>query len=151
MRTTAKILTLLLAALGLTALGCGKGYEGGKLAPVSGTVTLDGQPAAGVTVLFDPTDKTGGQGGMGATDASGKYELKTRGEFAGVVPGQYKVTCVKYVMPDGSPIPNDPNFSMATSGAKQVLPAKYSDPQRTVLSATVPAEGAAVPLELKSK
>lgn len=151
MRTTAKAIAWLLAALCITPLGCGKGYEGGKLAPVSGVVTLDGQPAAGIMVLFSPTAETGGQGGMGTTDASGKYELKTRGEFTGVIPGQYKVTCVKYVMPDGSPIPNDPNFSMATSGAKQVLPAKYSDPQRTVLSATVPAEGAAVPLELMSK
>ncbi|MEN6496823.1 MAG: hypothetical protein ABFD16_21235 [Thermoguttaceae bacterium] len=151
MRTTAKAIAWLLAALCITPLGCGKGYEGGKLAPVSGVVTLDGQPAAGIMVLFSPTAETGGQGGMGTTDASGKYELKTRGEFTGVVPGQYKVTCVKYVMPDGSPIPNDPNFSMATSGAKQVLPAKYSDPQRTVLSAKVPTEGTAVPLELTSK
>lgn len=151
MRTTAKTLALLLATLCLAPLGCGKGYAGGNLAPVSGAVTLDGQPAAGIIVLFSPTDATGGQGGMGTTDANGQYELKTRGEFAGVVPGHYKVTCVKYVLPNGSPLPDDPNFSMATSGAKQTLPAKYSDPQRTILSATVPAAGAAVPLELTSK
>jgi hypothetical protein len=151
MRITAKAIALLLGALCVTSLGCSKTYQGGKLAPVSGTVTLDGKPAAEIMVLFTPTVETAGQGGMGATDASGKYELKTRGEFTGVVPGQYKVTCLKYVMPDGSPIPNDPDFSMATSGAKQVLPAKYSDSEQTVLSATVPAEGTVVPLELTSR
>jgi len=151
MRTMATTSALLLAVLCIAPLGCGKSYAGGELAPVSGVVTLDGQPAAGIIVLFSPTAATSGQGGMGATDTSGKYELKTRGEFPGVVPGHYKVTCVKYVLPDGSPLPEDPNFSMATSGAKQVLPAKYSDPQRTILSATVPATGTTVPLELTSK
>ena len=45
-----------------------------KLGAVSGTVTMDGQPVANATVIFDGA-KEGEPASLGRTDASGKYEL----------------------------------------------------------------------------
>jgi hypothetical protein len=67
---------LALAVLCLSGCGSSDGY---KLAPVSGTITLDGQPLAGASVSFQPTGggATPGPGSAAVTDAGGKYELKT--------------------------------------------------------------------------
>jgi len=58
--------------------GCG---SSGKVAPVSGTVTLDGKPLANARVVFQPIGSPGkpnaGMGSTGDTDANGKYTLKT--------------------------------------------------------------------------
>jgi hypothetical protein len=55
--------------------------SGGKLAPVSGTVTLDGKPLADALIVFQPIANAGkpapGMGSSGVTDASGKYTLRT--------------------------------------------------------------------------
>jgi hypothetical protein len=65
------------AALTVLA-GCG---SGGKTAPVSGTVTLDGKPLANALVTFQPIATAGkasaGMGSTGVTDGNGKYTLKT--------------------------------------------------------------------------
>lgn len=58
--------------------GCG---SGGKVAPVSGTITLDGKPLSNALVAFQPIADAGkpspGMGSTGVTDATGKYTLKT--------------------------------------------------------------------------
>ncbi|MEM7811635.1 MAG: hypothetical protein AAF532_09180 [Planctomycetota bacterium] len=60
--------------------GCGGSPDGLKFAPVSGTVTVNGGPAVGVTVLFKPkpTDDSmiSGTTSRGVTDESGKYTLR---------------------------------------------------------------------------
>ncbi|MFN9347008.1 MAG: hypothetical protein ACK6DQ_10460, partial [Planctomycetota bacterium] len=48
-------ITLLLVVFTTTAIGCGK--AGPALVPVTGSVTVDGKPANGATVIFHPTDK----------------------------------------------------------------------------------------------
>ncbi len=72
-------------------LGCGGG--GAATAPVSGTVTLDGQPLSSVMVSFMPNG--GGPAASALTDASGKYSLVTAGK-KGAVLGKHtvKVTTV---------------------------------------------------------
>lgn len=85
-------------ALGLIALplmfaGCNDGYN---TVPVSGTVTLDGEPLAGVEVVYFPmpTEETANVGpfSVGTTDAQGKYTLKTRYDEDGAVIGEHRVT-----------------------------------------------------------
>lgn len=66
--------------------GCGDGLG---LAPVKGTVTLDGQPLAGAEVIFRPAD---GRPSLGVTDAEGKYELRYDTDLLGALPGKHKVS-----------------------------------------------------------
>ena len=61
---------LLLAALALS--GCGKSNL--SVAPVSGTVTLDGAPLPAASVMFLPKD--GGRPSFGVTNAQGRYTLE---------------------------------------------------------------------------
>jgi hypothetical protein len=68
------------------------------LAPVSGRVTLDGQPLAGAVVTFQP--KTGrdstadvATGSVGRTDEEGRYTLRLiRPDKHGAVVGEHSVT-----------------------------------------------------------
>lgn len=64
--------------------GVSTDYSKVDIAQVSGTITLDGQPLSGVTVLFEAPDKTTA---FGTTDASGAYTLQFNTEKAGVTPG----------------------------------------------------------------
>jgi len=67
---------------------CGGGE--GKLYPVEGTVTLDGQPLEGATVTFANGPVTG----SALTTASGKFKLISAGK-EGVPAGTYKVVVIK--------------------------------------------------------
>jgi hypothetical protein len=80
----------------LSLLGCGGG--GVATSPVSGTVTLDGQPLANVMVSFMP--KEGGPAASSLTDASGKYSLVTAGK-KGAVLGKHTVKVTSVVAPVG--------------------------------------------------
>jgi hypothetical protein len=66
---------LVCLAAGWMLLGCGRKAN---IVPVSGRVTLDGQPLANVAINFGPL--TGGLDGAyasyGKTDAEGRYTLK---------------------------------------------------------------------------
>jgi len=68
-------LLLLVAATSSCLTGCGKKSS---VVPVSGRVTVDGQPLANVAINFGPL--TGGLDGAyaayGKTDAEGRYSLK---------------------------------------------------------------------------
>jgi hypothetical protein len=83
------------------------------LATVSGTVSLAGQPLDGAMVTFYPEAKDGKKA-TGKTDANGKYTLKT-GEADGAAVGKYRVTI------------------SLKRGDKEVLPARYSDKDKTAL------------------
>jgi hypothetical protein len=67
---------LLLTGLCAVAAGCSKIPAG--VVPVSGRVTLDGQPLAGAVVTFQPIrpDDPRACGSTGRTDAEGRYVLK---------------------------------------------------------------------------
>ncbi|MGD9856121.1 MAG: carboxypeptidase regulatory-like domain-containing protein [Planctomycetaceae bacterium] len=91
------------AALAL-CLGCG-GREFPELAPVAGTVTLDGQPLEGVLVSFYPMGGEGGRPGTDVTDAEGRYELMYFEGEAGARVGPNRVEVTMY-WPDGEPSPD---------------------------------------------
>ena len=137
----------------LTVAGCGGGRSSDQpdIVPVTGTVTLDGEPAASVGVMFFPTGATPGTTYYANTDDSGHYELLAGGGGKGAPAGEYKVTCSKYVNPDGSPFTSDTGESPEMLGAKESLPPKYSDQSKTELKATVPAGGGTVDFAITSK
>jgi hypothetical protein len=84
---TAPLLGLILAFL---ASGCGDSHSS---APVSGKVTANGQPLAGVVVTFEPVGGGVGQGSSGTTDASGSYTLQfVDNDQPGAALGKHQVT-----------------------------------------------------------
>lgn len=90
---------LSLAILGALALTSVVGCGGVKRVPVSGTVTLDGQPLNGGYLVFTPDTAKGNPHRISCTSRikDGRYNLETNGvtraeSGSGVPPGWYKVT-----------------------------------------------------------
>lgn len=71
--------------------GCG-GPAGPETYPVTGKVTIDGKPADGLSITFNPVE-TGKDAAGGNVGADGTYTLYTGVEGKeGAQPGKYKVT-----------------------------------------------------------
>lgn len=148
MRTTGFCLWIVLLLL---AIGCGKS----KMSPVSGTVTLDGKPLAGASVLFAPEGS--GKDATGETDQDGRFTMSTLQPGDGVLPGTYKV-----VISAPLGVPDTKQYTTsedAMSGAAKApakkstgptVPTKYSRPDQTPLTQDVPVKGS-VKFELTSQ
>lgn len=132
----------LTAALGVVILllssGCGGDSSIAGLAPVTGKVTLDGQPLVGAQVVFVPSPSDKGRVCSSATDSNGNYQLVTNTD-KGALPGNYKVIVNYLAKPDGTPVTSteegmDLTQLEASGAVKQILPPRYSDQQQTELS-----------------
>ena len=99
-----------LFSIPIATLGCGDSL---KLGTVQGTVTLDGQPLAGVMVQFH--SDAGGRPGSGVTGSDGKYELIYGNGREGTLVGPSKVE-ITTVWPHGAP----------EEGESETIPAKYN-------------------------
>jgi hypothetical protein len=90
-----------------TCAGCG---NGSGLVPVEGTITLDGQPMAGVHVLFDQPElpPNENKGYMGKTDEQGHYALRSIDGTEGVPPGSFRVSLTTAVTDPSAPAPAPP-------------------------------------------
>lgn len=75
-----------------TLVGCG---DSGSNAPVSGVVTLDGNPLSGIRVTFFPEAATGnaapGPYSTAVTDSEGKFSLVDRYDNPGAMVWKHKV------------------------------------------------------------
>lgn len=122
--------------------GCGSDAEQLDPLPVTGKVTLDGQPLSQATVTFLSTGP-GGMSAIGTTDEEGVYALSA-GPYVGALAGEYKVTITHYTMKDGSPVKAPDEIGVEqlkmTGEVQQTLPPHYSDERLSQLSMTV-AEG----------
>lgn len=125
--------------------------------PVSGTVTLDGDPVEGALVTFSPEGD--GHAAAGTTDGSGQYVLTTEINGDGAVPASYKVIITKFekkAQPMNPEEDIDAAYAAAEAageditgtgrrrmpaGPKNFLPAKYQNPQTSGLDATVTEDG----------
>jgi len=115
---------------------------------VSGTVTLDGKPVPGATVIFLPVGSTPGDACTGVTDQSGKYELKNRYGKPAVPVGEYKVTCSV----GGGPGSDAPAGGAAPAPAPSVtIPPRYALEHESDLKAKVPAGGGTIDFKLTGK
>lgn len=137
----------------------------------TGTVTLEGKPVEGATVLFSRgAGKIGaGELALGKTDAQGRYELTTKvggeTEVKGALPGEYKVAVSKRVPPKGmseseyrakvEAANKASEAGPAAPGAPQVpesvelFPSRYSVLTRSELKATVKPGSNDIPFDLK--
>ena len=157
---TARIFQLWIAATVALALvlGCSRGPSRPKTYPVSGTVTMNGQPVEGATVVFVPkavaTGASSSAGGAqaqgpqvatGETDAQGRYELGTFAKGDGAIPGEYLVKVFKYPKSTvqtgtgGSEEEYQPPEENAPPppAPKNLLPEKYANENTSGLSFTV--------------
>jgi hypothetical protein len=162
--------------LAMTLLGCGSDeldrFKEG-LVPVSGTVTLDGEPVEGAAVFFIPASFAKGTGGevgarpaWGNTDATGRYSLASppKGpqiipeDYAGCLPGEYVVGIEQ--RPDGpgdsgaaNPAAQAPNPAarspMDSLGSGPRVPGKYHDAMTSGLTATITTSGGEINFELE--
>ena len=138
-------LMALMALMGLLSMSMFVGCSGAssvKVYPAGGTITYDGKPLEGATVMFVPAK---GAPSDGTTDASGKYTIKTNGK-PGAPVGSNKVMVSK--APAGipsnmpaNPTPDDMKLMMQKGGkplaAKSEIPEKYSQVEGSGLSADV--------------
>lgn len=102
----------LLLAGSLFLVGCGEGGSDVSTVPVTGVVTLDGNPLPGASVSFSPKDSTG-RAAVGMTDMDGKFSLMTVSPGDGAVPGEYGVTVTK-----GGASASGPKEDPRSSGGK---------------------------------
>lgn len=138
---------LILFALGAMVLasavaaGCRSGIE---LLPVSGVVTLDGKPVEQATVLFKPET---GPVAYGQTDAAGRFELSTAGR-KGAVPGKHLVSITKTKV---TGVGNDEMVDPEKVKTEWIVPQKYTDPEKSGLTAEVARGKTTFEYHLKSK
>ncbi len=84
--------TVLMILIGL--VGCGDGRP--TIVPIKGTVTLNGKPAEGVLLGFEPQGISGYQRPSVATsDSQGQFTVSTYGNGDGLPVGKFIVTAFK--------------------------------------------------------
>lgn len=114
--------------------------------PVTGKVTLDGQPLTGAAVTFTTQSLSAF---TAATKEDGSFQLSTSYGGEQVCKGLCRVTISKIVLPAG--VQPEPNVSPWSQGGKESLPAKYSNPESTQLKADVPEQGGQFDFPLTSR
>lgn len=144
----------------LNLSGCGGGGgDAPDRVPVSGTVTYNGQPVAGVQVTFHPgEDSQIPRKGAGTTDDAGFYRLTTINTDDGAIPGEYTVTFFKPEEYSGEDMdPEDPgdayDAAMQAAGGEgdvgdpslvwpeSQIPDRYAEPDTSPEKRTVAPGG----------
>lgn len=154
-------IAIFLTPILFTASGCGSTSAEpefvSKLVPVTGKVTLDGEPLSGVMINYLPAEgQPGGEIAFGLTDETGTYTLQTQlagqspEDSEGALPGNYRIYIHKLVLPDGSAVPEGLSDAEAEEkGAKQLLSDQYSSPTTSKLTAVVGSGSTTNDLTLK--
>jgi hypothetical protein len=133
----ARATRLLLLTIVLILPGCGKR----EVVPLTGKVTLDGQPLPTAMVVFH--SEADGSAGYASTQSDGSYVAKT-GSQEGLKPGKYRITVVanKQEAVDYQAGPKLPT---------PITPLRYADPATSGFSYTLTDSGGTYDLELKGK
>lgn len=120
--------------------GCSSEYP---VAPVSGRITMDGQPLAGANVLFQPYHPTGnaqvqleggrGMGSYAVTDDDGRFALKLlENDRTGAAVGHHRVQISIAI--------DDPADDAGPGAMANKVPERYWGPD-TELTIEVPSAG----------
>jgi hypothetical protein len=107
-----------LSCLALSALGCG---NSSGLYPVSGEVTLKGQPLASGVIVFEST--SGNRGGT--TIENGKYAIPAK---QGLPPGSYtvRISAVESSATVTSAVPPGPEAASIERSNKDIIPDEFN-------------------------
>jgi hypothetical protein len=88
--------TFMLAAIMVG--GCSSGTKRPPTYPVTGTVTMKGQPLDGATVVFVPAEGASHEPATGISDAAGQFKLSTFLADDGAQEGEYHIKVSKFDM-----------------------------------------------------
>jgi hypothetical protein len=128
---------LLLGLPIMFALGCGSSLP---FAPVSGKVTMNGQPLANATVNFQPIAPQGkmevAPGSAGATDEKGEYHLQGATGQDGAWVGKHRVMISLVTTKAGAA---EGPTERGGPPQENKIPARYND--KTELTFEVPSGG----------
>ena len=127
----ARLAVALVAALSLSAAGCGDGRP--KRVPVSGRVTIDGEPLTYGFVRFHPQE--GGRLGQSRIGPDGRFSLTTYDKGDGVTVGTHAVEVLA-----GEPV--------SDTKTKWHAPKKYAERATSELTVTIEKEEQDLPIEL---
>ena len=158
-RTLKRIAFFNFLVVTVTLAGCNsdgnpKTYE------VSGTLTLNGQPVDGATIVLIPKG-TGAYPATAVSNADGTFQLTTFNANDGAVPGDYSVKISKMEYKEeavsdtqvfASSEEENENYELTESSAappKNLLPAKYANPMTSELIYSVPEEASTFNIDLK--
>lgn len=114
---------LFVSLCALIGLSCKKDSNIPETVPVSGKVTVDGQPVTAGNVSYTAFDKDQKVGAAcaGQIDPTGGYVIYTGGK-TGAPPGRYKVTVTPSMIPTGDKkMPSVPFNTKFSDGAKTPL------------------------------
>ncbi|UUO07853.1 carboxypeptidase regulatory-like domain-containing protein [Blastopirellula sp. J2-11] len=129
-----------LTLCGLVLVGCSIGpTDLPEVAPVSGTVTLDGKPLNNATLTFQPAV---GRPSSGLTNKDGQYKLRYNLNLTGAKLGDHSVIITTYQEFDN---PSDAD----RPASPELLPAKYH--KKSELVAKITNGDNVVDFDLKSK
>jgi hypothetical protein len=163
-----KMLPALMTVVLLVAvvLGGGCGYRRPARVPVEGTVTFDGEPLEGASVMLFP--EAGGRPANAVTDAAGTFTLSTYGGKDGAKPGRYKVVVTKTELTKAAAKRAEKMAAAAENAAadggttetamalsdrdyRQVVPERYANPDTSGLTVEITAGMEGFTLELSSE
>lgn len=138
---------LLAASLLIGGLGLAGCQRGPRYVPVSGVVTIGGQPLAGAAVSFQPL--VPGEPSIGVTDDQGRFSLKTAHDQEGAVVGEHQIAVY---CAEGAPLApgeSKPPGDIAPAGFKMVwkAPQRYMKFETSQLETDV--QPGMAPVELK--
>ncbi|MDB5338353.1 MAG: hypothetical protein JWN70_3972 [Planctomycetaceae bacterium] len=138
-----KVLVLIAALVSLLGLGgcTDSGTSMSNLVPVSGVVSLEGEPLESGTVFFIPEEMTG-QPASGQIN-EGKFTMLTTVDSRGVVAGKYSVRIESRITPDPSPTDFYPK------PGPSLIPEKYTDAKTSGLTVDVESGMSAINWNLK--
>ena len=150
-----KTLYRFVALVALSALlsGCNSGSRLTGLVKASGTLTHEGNPVEGATILFAPAPGSPQdiRAASAKTDASGRFTLMTLIPGDGAFPGTYHVTVSKTESTGGSIVEgsdvNNPKFKDDRTRI-DYLPQKYKNVETSGIEITIPPKGTKT-LEIK--
>lgn len=132
-------------ALVLAAVGCGP--SGPKTVPVTGKVTIGGQPATNVSVSFVPEDPT--LPTASGSVQNGSYTLYSGVEGKpGAVVGNYKVILAVQGGMDAEAYKKASETGGTPGVSALSFPAEYADPSKTPLKKEVKAGGGPIDIEV---
>ena len=129
----------------LALVGCGKAV-GPEFAPVTGRVTINGEPLAAGTIHFVPDESQGTSGPIstGVLQSDGSFSLSGPGTRSGAMVGNHRVYLTMPlpeigptpVVVDGDVVVQEPPRGVAAGQVRQV-PKKYLQAETSEWTATV--------------